>query len=186
MKSFKKIAVTVLATVMMLLMSVTVFAADSPVKTSFNASLAKKTVTYNAKKQTPKVVVKDANGKTINKKYYKVTYSKQGFKNAGKYKVTITGKGKYAGYKETIPSPQPRRLLRRKLNQSVLSKLQQEKVLRLLILQTTPRSKSARMARSQLLREPRKVPIRSKLLSELRTTRQLTNSSRLLLNNFDV
>ncbi|MGO5541820.1 hypothetical protein ACTQWG_04795 [Blautia sp. HCP3S3_H10_1] len=102
MKSFKKIAVTVLATVMMLLMSVTVFAADSPVKTSFNASLAKKTVTYNAKKQTPKVVVKDANGKTINKKYYKVTYSKQGFKNAGKYKVTITGKGKYAGYKETI------------------------------------------------------------------------------------
>ena len=37
-----------------------------------------------------------------NKKYYKVTYSKQGFKDAGKYKVTITGKGKYAGYKETI------------------------------------------------------------------------------------
>ena len=39
MKSFKKVAVTILAAVMMLLISTTVFAADSPVKTSFNASL---------------------------------------------------------------------------------------------------------------------------------------------------
>ena len=46
MKSFKKVAVTILAAVMMLLISTTVFAADSPVKTSFNASLTKKTVTY--------------------------------------------------------------------------------------------------------------------------------------------
>ena len=37
MKSFKKVAVTILAAVMMLLISTTVFAADSPVKTSFNA-----------------------------------------------------------------------------------------------------------------------------------------------------
>ena len=102
MKSFKKIAVTVLAAVMMLLMSTTVFAANSPVKTSFNASLSKKTVTYNTKKQAPKVVVKDANGKTIKAKYYKVTYNKKGFKNAGTYKVTITGKGKYAGFKQTL------------------------------------------------------------------------------------
>ncbi len=42
MKSFKKVAVTILAAVMMLLISTTVFAADSPVKTSFNASLTKK------------------------------------------------------------------------------------------------------------------------------------------------
>lgn len=39
MKSFKKVAVTILAAVMMLLISTTVFAADSPVKTSFNAWL---------------------------------------------------------------------------------------------------------------------------------------------------
>ena len=32
MKSFKKVAVTILAAVMMLLISTTVFAADSPVK----------------------------------------------------------------------------------------------------------------------------------------------------------
>lgn len=51
MKSFKKVAVTILAAVMMLLISTTVFAADSPVKTSFNASLTKKTVTYTGKKQ---------------------------------------------------------------------------------------------------------------------------------------
>ena len=53
MKSFKKVAVTILAAVMMLLISTTVFAADSPVKTSFNASLTKKTVTYTGKKQQP-------------------------------------------------------------------------------------------------------------------------------------
>ena len=102
MKSFKKIAVTVLAAVMMLLMSTTVFAANSPVKSSFNASLAKKTVTYNAKKQKPKVVVKDAKGKKISSKYYKVTYNKKGLKDAGTYKVTVIGKGKYAGYKQVL------------------------------------------------------------------------------------
>ena len=83
MKSFKKVAVTILAAVMMLLISTTVFAADSPVKTSFNASLTKKTVTYTGKKQQPKVVVKTC-------------------KNAGTYKVTIIGKGKYAGYTQTL------------------------------------------------------------------------------------
>ena len=65
MKAFKKVAVTILAAVMMLLISTTVFAADSPVKTSFNASLTKKTVTYTGKKQQPKVVVKNEAGKTI-------------------------------------------------------------------------------------------------------------------------
>lgn len=50
----------------------TVFAADSPVKTSFNASLTKKTVTYTGKKQQPKVVVKNEAGKTIKAKYYTV------------------------------------------------------------------------------------------------------------------
>ena len=101
MKSFKKVAVTILAAVMMLAMSSTVFAANSPVKTSFNASLTKKTVTYNGKKQAPKVTVTNAAGKKINSKYYTVKTNKT-CKDAGKYTVTITGKGKYAGYKKTL------------------------------------------------------------------------------------
>lgn len=101
MKSFKKIAVTILAAVMMLVMSTTVFAADSPVKTSFNASLTKKTVVYTGKTQAPKVTVTNEAGKTINKKYYTVTTNKA-CKNAGTYTVTITGKGKYAGYTQTL------------------------------------------------------------------------------------
>lgn len=100
MKSFKKVAVTILAAVMMLLISTTVFAADSPVKTSFNASLTKKTVTYTGKKQQPKVVVKNEAGKTIKAKYY--TVKVKTCKNAGTYKVTIIGKGKYAGYTQTL------------------------------------------------------------------------------------
>ena len=102
MKSFKKVAVTILAAVMMLLISTTVFAADSPVKTSFNASLTKKTVTYTGKKQQPKVVVKNEAGKTIKAKYY--TVKVKTCKNAGTYKVTIIGKGKYAGYTSSIVS----------------------------------------------------------------------------------
>ena len=85
MKSFKKVAVTILAAVMMLLISTTVFAADSPVKTSFNASLTKKTVTYTGKKQQPKVVVKNEAGKTIKAKYY--TVKVKTCKNAGTYKI---------------------------------------------------------------------------------------------------
>ena len=100
MKSFKKVAVTILAAVMMLLISTTVFAADSPVKTSFNASLTKKTVTYTGKKQQPKVVVKNEAGKTIKAKYY--TVKVKTCKNAGTYKVTIIGKGKYAGYVQKL------------------------------------------------------------------------------------
>ena len=79
MKSFKKVAVTILAAVMMLLISTTVFAADSPVKTSFNASLTKKTVTYNGKKQAPKVTVTNAAGKSVSSApvsfVYTTTYS---------------------------------------------------------------------------------------------------------------
>ena len=101
MKSIKKVALTVLAAVMMLIMSTTVFAADSPVKTSFNASLAKATVTYNGKIQNPTVVVTNANGKALKAKYYKVTYAAD-CKDAGKYTVTVTGKGKFAGYKEVL------------------------------------------------------------------------------------
>ena len=102
MKTFKKIAVTVMAAVMMLLISTTVFAADSPVKTSFNVSLKKTAVTYNGKEQAPKVVVTNAAGNAVKSKYYTVKVNKATCKNAGTYKVTVIGKGKFAGYKETL------------------------------------------------------------------------------------
>ena len=101
MKSIKKVALTVFAAVMMLIMSTTVFAADSPVKTSFNASLTKTAVTYNGKTQAPTVVVTNENGKVLKAKYYTVKVNKT-CKDAGKYTVTVTGKGKYAGYKEVL------------------------------------------------------------------------------------
>lgn len=98
MKTLKKAMLIMLA--MMMLMSTAVFAADSPVKSSFNASLKKTSVVYNGKKQQPKVVVTNENGKTIAAKYYKVTVKT--CKNAGSYTVTVSGKGKYAGYKEKL------------------------------------------------------------------------------------
>lgn len=98
MKTLKKAMLIMLA--MMMLMSTAVFAADSPVKSSFNASLKKTSVVYNGKKQQPKVVVTNENGKTIATKYYKVTVKT--CKNAGSYTVTVSGKGKYAGYKEKL------------------------------------------------------------------------------------
>lgn len=103
MKSFKKVALTLMTVVMMLLMSTSVFAADSPTKTSFNASMTKTSSVYNGKKQNLKnlVVVTKANGKKIPAKYYNVKVNKT-CKNAGKYTVTITGKGKYAGYVQKL------------------------------------------------------------------------------------
>lgn len=98
MKTLKKAMLIMLA--MMMLMSTAVFAADSPVKTSFNANLKKTSVVYNGKKQQPKVIVTDENGKTIAAKYYKV--SVKTCKNAGSYTVTVSGKGKYAGYQEKL------------------------------------------------------------------------------------
>lgn len=98
MKTLKKAMLIMLA--MMMLMSTAVFAADSPVKSSFNASLKKTSVVYNGKKQQPKVVVTNENGKTIAAKYYKIKVKT--CKNAGSYTVTVFGKGKYAGYQEKL------------------------------------------------------------------------------------
>lgn len=53
--------------------------------------------TYNGKKKTPSVKVKDRKGKTLSAgKDYKVTYQ-TGRAKVGKYKVTITFKGNYKG-----------------------------------------------------------------------------------------
>lgn len=96
MKSLKRIILIMFSVVMLLCMSTSVFAAASPAKKNFNASLAKKAVTYNGKVQKPKVVVTDSKGKKISAKYYTVS-AKEEYKNAGTYTVTIKGKGKYAG-----------------------------------------------------------------------------------------
>lgn len=54
---------------------------------------------YNGKVKTPTVTVKDSAGKTLKKNTdYTVKYA-TGRKNVGKYKVTVTFKGKYSGTK---------------------------------------------------------------------------------------
>lgn len=52
--------------------------------------------TYNGKKKTPSVTVKNSKGKKIAESNYKISYS-SGRKNVGKYKVTIKLKGDYRG-----------------------------------------------------------------------------------------
>ncbi len=56
--------------------------------------------TYNGKRKTPTVTVKDSKGKTLKKGIdYTVTYPK-GRKSTGKYTVTVTFKGNYSGTKK--------------------------------------------------------------------------------------
>ncbi len=62
-------------------------------------SLSTTDYTYNGKKKTPSVTVKDANGKKLTKDtHYTVSYA-SGRKNVGSYKVTIKMKGNYSGTK---------------------------------------------------------------------------------------
>lgn len=63
--------------------------------------LSKSSFLYNGKnRQLPSVIVKDSKGNKLTKgKDYKVKYSTSTAKNVGKYKVTVTFKGKYAGKK---------------------------------------------------------------------------------------
>lgn len=65
-----------------------------------SVTLNKLSYTYNGKKQTPKVTVKDSQGtRLVSNTDYVVAYAK-GRKNVGVYSVTVTFKGKYAGVKE--------------------------------------------------------------------------------------
>ena len=62
-------------------------------------SLSKTKYAENGKVQSPKVTVKDANGKTLKKnKAYTVAYA-DGRKEIGAYTVTVTFKGNYSGKK---------------------------------------------------------------------------------------
>lgn len=67
-----------------------------------SVSLSKTNYTYNGKVQKPSVVVKDSKGNIISKNNYTVKYS-TGCKKVGKYKVTVTMRGIYAGtYSKTF------------------------------------------------------------------------------------
>ena len=99
MKTLKKIALIMLS--VMMICSMSVFAADSPTKQTLTTSLKKAEFTYNGKKQAPKAsqVVVKVNGKKLSAKDYKVTVKKG--KDAGKYTVTVkVVKGKYKGLKQ--------------------------------------------------------------------------------------
>lgn len=64
----------------------------------WSIQIKKANCVYNGKTQKPKVTVK-SNGKTVKSSAYKVTYKNS--KKAGVATVTVTGKGRYKGYKTT-------------------------------------------------------------------------------------
>lgn len=61
--------------------------------------LSKLSYTYSGAVRTPSVKVFDSVNKEISSKYYTVKYA-SGRKKVGKYKITVTFKGKYSGTKE--------------------------------------------------------------------------------------
>ena len=64
---------------------------------SVKVTLLKTSYTYNGETKTPKVTVKNSNGKTLKKSTdYTVNFSK-GRKQVGIYTVTVNLKGKYSG-----------------------------------------------------------------------------------------
>ena len=72
---------------------------NNPIAKIAKIGLSKTKLSYNGKKQTPTVTIKDANGKTLKKnKTYTVSYAK-GRKDVGVYTVTVTFKGNYSGSK---------------------------------------------------------------------------------------
>ncbi len=100
MKSLKRIALIFASLMMILSVSISVYAKESPAKTSFKASLKQSVITYDGKTHKPSVVVTDLKGKKLDKKYYTANVKK--VKNAGVYIVTVKGKGKYAGSVEKL------------------------------------------------------------------------------------
>ncbi len=63
-----------------------------------NIKLSKTKFTYSGKKITPSITIKDSMGNKLTKdKHYTLKFSSTSRKNVGKYTVTITYKGGYAG-----------------------------------------------------------------------------------------
>ncbi len=67
--------------------------------TPTNIKLSTSSYTYNGKKRTPKVTVKDKTGKTLKEGTHYTVSMASGRKKIGKYKVVITFKGDYTGKK---------------------------------------------------------------------------------------
>ncbi len=82
---------------------------------NYKITLSTSSYTYNKKVRKPSVTVKDNKGKKISSKNYTVTYS-TGRKNVGKYTVTVTFKGKYAGILKKTFTIKPKATSISKLN----------------------------------------------------------------------
>lgn len=95
MNTLKKVLVPVLLIVALLVATLPAFAAESP-ETKIIANATVTEMTYNGKVKTPKVKVYDTDGKKVSSKYYTVEVDGTP-KDAGKYALTITGKGNYTG-----------------------------------------------------------------------------------------
>ena len=70
--------------------------------------LSKKSFKYNKKVQRPAIIIKDGNGKTVNKSNYTITYSNKNSKKVGEYTVKIKFKGKYKGTKKLTYQIKPK------------------------------------------------------------------------------
>ena len=93
MKKFKKIVAVALTVAMMV--PTTAFAATSSQKKTGLKTVSIKSVTYTGKAQKLQVTVKDKNNKTVSRSGYSL--SRSTVKSAGKYTITVKGKGAYEG-----------------------------------------------------------------------------------------
>ena len=93
MKKFKKIVAVALTVAMMV--PTTAFAATSSQKKTGLKTVSIKSVTYTGKAQKLQVTVKDKNNKTVSRSGYSL--SRSTVKSAGKYTITVKGKGAFEG-----------------------------------------------------------------------------------------
>ena len=95
MNRMKKALLPLLLVVALLVATVPAFAVESPEVVAL-ASVKAASANYNGSKQVPVLTVKDANGNTVPEGNYTFKLNKTA-KNAGSYKVTVTGIGNYTG-----------------------------------------------------------------------------------------
>lgn len=92
-----KVLLPMVLVMALLTASLPAFAAESPTTKAIGI-VTVSSKNYNGKKQVPSVKVYDTTGKRVASKYYKVKVAGTP-KNAGTYKVTVTGKAPYTGKK---------------------------------------------------------------------------------------
>lgn len=98
MKTVKRIVAVLLAVMLMAPAAVNA-ASPSVKKTSISNKKATATVTYNAKKQTPKTVVIGGKKLTVGKD---CVVSNKKYTKSGKYVLTVKGIGKYSGKTDLV------------------------------------------------------------------------------------